>query len=818
MCGAAITQSMRTAVRKMEGVADMRKAYLKKSALVLILSVVALFYAAELVADIAPAASWRVVLLPAGQLMTAAILIVAYFRARKRVPAAISWLFMGLGCLLWVVSDIAYILYTFGPAQAWGQTAMSWLNMSANLCFLAAIGVFFFEQIKGWNRARLVLDVVMLTLALALVLWVAFLNRDMQSVGILMQNGVTSLVSISSKLLMGMVLTIWLLSVKSGRVPAYIKMSSVGLLLFVITSLASYYVRFYGDGLTVRVQIILLSVSVILMGIGGLMKMFAKEDSMNSTINMFGKGKQAFKHVKELGLLLVPVAAMALKGIVLLELAHYLAALVVYKLLSAYFEVSAKKNRLLLEQKQLNNELEAIVAERTQTLVTVNEDLSQKNEQLGYLSTRDTLTSLYNRRYLLHWLEQQIAAAEPGGSVTLLYIDLDRFKVINDTYGHDMGDQVLVETAKRLLEMKNGRSILARMGGDEFVLAYCGEGRYRTASETASRIIKHCNQDIHIGDYVFSPALCIGISTWPLDATDVIALLKNADIALYVAKERGINKFASFSLMMQQRTQRRNEVEMMLRQTEITSEFMLHYQPQFSIPDNKLIGVEALIRWDSPSLGMVSPVEFIPIAEETGRINEIGLWVLQQAAQQAADWNTRFGGGLVVGVNISPKQLNNAGLAFELKQMVERDDFDPAWLDIEITESVALEGEYRLSQIFSLFKSIGMSVSIDDFGTGYSSIMALKHYPFDRLKIAKPLVDSVTLGKRNEQIVKSIILLAKSIGMQTIAEGVETQAQYSKLAEIGCGQVQGYLTGRPVTAQDFEKMYLMEKAVYGARQ
>jgi diguanylate cyclase (GGDEF)-like protein len=795
----------------------MREAYLKKSALVLILSVVALFYAADLVANITPAASWRVALLPAGQLMSAAILFFAYFRARKRIPAAISWLFLGLGCSLWGGSDIAYILYSFGPAQTWGQTAMSWLNMLANLCFVAAGGVFFLEQLKGWNRARLALDVMMLTLALAVVIWVAFLNRDMQSLGILMQNGAVSAVSISSKLLMGMVLTIWLLSVKSGRVPVYIIVSSLGLLLFVITSLAYYYVRFYGNGLSMRVQMIALGVSVMLMGIGGLIKLLTKKDDLNSTINMFGKGKQVLKHVKELAMLLVPVAAMALKGFVLLELAHYLAALVVYKLLSAYFEVSAKKDRLLLKQKQLNNELEAIVAERTQTLVTVNEDLSQKNEQLGYLSTRDMLTSLYNRRYLLSWLEQKIAAAEPGGSITLMYIDLDRFKVINDTYGHDMGDQVLVETAKRLSEMKNGQSILARMGGDEFVLAYSGEGRYRSASETASRIIKHCNQDIHIGDYVFSPALCIGISTWPLDAADVGALLKNADIALYVAKERGINKFASFSLMMQQRTQRRNEVEMMLRQTEITSEFTLHYQPQFSLPDNKLIGVEALIRWNSPLLGMVTPTEFIPIAEETGRINEIGLWVLRQAAEKAADWNTRFGGGLVVGVNISPKQLNNASLAFELKQMVERDDFDPAWLDIEITESVALEGEYRLSQIFSLFKSIGMSVSIDDFGTGYSSIMALKHYPFDRLKIAKPLVDSVTLGKRNEQIVKSIILLAKSIGMQTIAEGVETQEQYLKLAEIGCGQVQGYLTGRPVPAQDFETLYLTNKAAYGAR-
>ncbi len=782
---------------------------MKRPVRVLVLSVIALLYGADLLGDKTQAAGWQTVILPAGQLASAVILFYTYLKTNKNHIINLSWLFLALGCFSWMAGEIVFNLNVFGVAGPWSADAALWLNTTANLFFVAAVGMFVFMQTKRWNGARLVLDAVMLTVALVLTIWILLMRRDINAVGILTVNGIASAIRIVANLLVAMGMTIWLLSVKSGRVPAFIKVLTFGLLLFVASSLAYYYILYYGSVVTMSMMMYPFNASVILIGCGALMERLTKKDKQISTLNMYGEGNRAAKHAKELGLLLVPVLAMAVGGFIVSELLHYLAVLAIYKILSSYFEVSAKKDKLLQEQKRLNYELEAIVAQRTQRLRDMNVDLRSKNQQLGYLSTRDTLTSLYNRRYLLNWLEDQIAHAEPGRSVTLMYMDLDRFKLINDTYGHDMGDQVLLETAKRLSNIQCGQqTILARMGGDEFVLACAGAGSSRTASETAASIIAQCSQDINIGEYVFKPAMCIGISIWPYDAADMGALLKNADIALYNAKGRGINRYASFSLMMQRDTQWRNKVEILLRQATVSEEFTLHYQPQFSLPNNALVGAEALLRWNSAVLGSVPPSDFIPVAEETGHINEIGMWVLREAAAQAARWNTRFGNGLIVGVNISPKQLNNAALANELKQLAARDDFNPAWLDIEITENVALEGEYRLSQIFNLFKSTGMSVSIDDFGTGYSSIMSLKHFPFDRLKIAKPLVDSVTMGTRNEQIVRSIILLAKSIGMQTIAEGVETQAQYNKLMELGCGQIQGYLLGRPVPAAEFEALYL----------
>ncbi len=745
------------------------------------------------------------ILSPVGALLAALMMLLLWLKTESRY-AKVMAVILGLAFLSYMTADVIWAVLDLGlgidPSD---NTVVTALYALPNVLILSSVILFTANQFRGWNHARLMLDAVMFAFACLLIVWILFFGRSFSMAAIVFQDGPYSAVSIFADILILVVLSIWYLSVKSGRLAFHLYLLLCGIVLYCLTDLFYYYALFNGAYEPNSVIDVVYMTSLLMIALGGPVGLYFRMIAKTVTGNLYGTSRR--RVYKELVVLLTPLLVMAFAGFVLSELLAYLAIAVIYKGLSLYFETSINKERLLEKERKLNEEQGEIIAQHTEKLIQMNKELRQKNEDLSFLSNRDTLTNLYNRRYILDKLAHSLAEAHSGQHVALLYIDLDRFKVINDTYGHEMGDKVLLAISDRLRALSDEKVMLARMGGDEFVYVLTGLSDSQAAAAHASRIIEQCGGNIYIGDYAFCPSMCIGISIYPLDARSVGEMLKHADIALYHAKEQGENRFSIFSQMIRQKTKRRNTIEILLRGEDVFREFMIYYQPQFSLPDQKLIAAEALIRWTNAELGVVSPAEFIPIAEETDQINKIGIWVLRQAVAQAAKWNSRYDGGLVVGVNISPKQLNSTALMEELKSLTGS-GFDPAWLDIEITESVALEGEYRLAQIFKLFKSIGMSVSIDDFGAGYSSIMSLKQYAFDRIKIAKPMIDSVTLGERNEHIVKAIILLAKSIGMKTIAEGVETQAQLQKLCAIGCEQVQGFLLGRPVPAEEFEALFL----------
>ncbi len=777
---------------------------MKKAAYIPILGLMGLFFAVDFLAAALRAGQLNDMLSPVGAGISSAILFFVYFKTRKSHSVSISWLLFALACAARMAADVVWAAQTLRQSGYSSGGMMNVLYMLAGVLMLVAVAVFVLFQFRGWNGARLLLDAAMYSVCVVALVWIVLLDRSTSGIAMTLQRGVPSAVGIFADLVLAGALAVWALSAKSG--PLFVWLVAAGAAGYALADLAYYYTHYYG-GYDACIGVFRTG-GLLLLAAGGLTERYTEKGGAISPGNMYrqtGAGMLR-KHIKTGAVLLLPLLAMAVKGFVIEETLGYLAFVTLYKGLGMYFEAAQKNDDMLKKEQEINGVLESMVAERTKDLMYVNGSLSARNEQLVFLSSRDTLTGLYNRRYLMDWLEEQTAAE--AAPVTVMYLDLDRFKVINDTYGHDMGDRVITEIAKRLALLQCEGSILARMGGDEFVLAYTGDCDDRAAAGLAQRIIEECSQNIYIGDYVFTPSICVGISVCPQDAGDAASLLKHADIALYHAKEQGPGRCAAFNLLIQKKTQKRHALEMQLNRDEIFGELSLHYQPQFAIPDDRLIGAEALLRWNSAELGAVPPSEFIPIAEETGRINGIGLWVLREAAAQAAEWNARYGERLPVGVNISLKQLNSTGLLEELRSMASRADFDPAWLDIEITESVALEGEYRLIQIFRLFKAIGMSVSIDDFGSGYSSIMSLKQYSFDRIKIAKEMIDSVTVSERTEQIVKAIVMMARSLGITVIAEGVETEEQYDKLAALGCAQIQGFYLGRPVPADEFEEMYL----------
>nr|WP_320024402.1 EAL domain-containing protein [uncultured Acetobacterium sp.] len=781
---------------------------MKKTSYLASLMIMGIFFIVYLISVILQPNNWSDVLSPINAFLAGFFIFVSFYKSNRCILINLSLLFYSFGCFSWAFADMLWainaLLLGVDPSEI---SAITFFYLLTNIFFASGVFLFAFYQFKRWNIAKLLLDIIIFSFAAILLVWILFFNRSNEILALLTVEGIFSVISIVIDILVYVGIVIWYLSIRGGKIPLVVRFISGGIFLFVLTDLYYYYSAYNDIYVANSLIDAIYLAALLIIAIGGLMPLYAeKKDLLTAPALSTNVGTRS----KEIFILLCPILVILIRGFVLSEFLIFITLTVVYMGLNSYIQNSIKNEALLKKELQLNTELESIIAKRTNELHEANVELINKNRELHYLSNTDTLTNLYNRRYFLTDLEKRISNMTQNQTITLFYMDLDRFKLINDTYGHNIGDRVLIEISKRLAKSACDHSTIARMGGDEFVLACTSYAENDVAAEMAKTIIATCSKELYINGYIFYPALCIGISIFPNGAQTAEALIKNADIALYHAKSTGINKFAVYNSLIHDKTKKRNEIELFLRRNDFYDDLRLFYQPQFSIPDGKLSGIEALIRWVSSDNEIMTPAEFIQVAEETDHINEIGIWVLKKAVLQITDWNTRYDQNLKMGINISPKQLNSTNLLTELKQLAENNAFNPKWLDIEITESMAMDGEYRMSQIFNLFKSIGMSVSIDDFGTGYSSISYLKHFTIDRIKIAKPLIDSIVTSIKAKQIVQAIILLAKTIGINTIAEGVETKNQLDILAELGCEEIQGFYLGRPVPGAEFENLFLKD--------
>lgn len=779
----------------------MKKQYFIAS--LILISTLFLFY---FVAVLSESSFWSSILSPINALVASLFLLLTFFKSKRDHYIYFSWLLFSFACLSWAIADgiwgIYELLLNIDPSDI---AVIPVFYMLTNVFFAAGLTLFAMYQFRTWNIAKLLLDTVVFSYASILLAWIVFFDRSNAIFSFLTFEGFTSFISILIDLMIYVGIVVWYLSIRTGKIPLYVRLISGGIFFYTLCDLYYYYIAYNNLYLVNSVVDALYMSSLLLVAAGGILELYRNETALieaNLLYNNVGRRS------KDVLILLCPILIFFTRGFVLAEVLMFIALFIIYVGLNAYFQAAINNEAMLKKELQLNHELETIVADRTQQLLSANMELHQKNQELHQLSSTDTLTKLFNRRYFLEDLENNIAALTEDETITLFYMDLDRFKMINDTYGHQMGDAVLVEISNRLTQTNHENATIARIGGDEFVFTITGLAGRAAAIDLAKNIIAACSREIHVGDYVFYPALCIGISIYPDDAENAETLIKHADLSLYHAKSRGINKFSMYNALLREKNQRRNEIELFLRKSDFFDNLRLYYQPQFSIPDEKLIGVEALIRWISEDNKIMTPAEFIQVAEETDHINEIGLWVMQEAINQITRWNSTYHQELRMGINISPKQLGSKQLVKELKTLSENRHFNPNWLDIEITENIAMDSEYRFSQVFNLFKSFGFSVSIDDFGTGYSSISYFKTYTFDRIKIAKPLIDSIVSSITSKQIVRAIILLAKTIGIRTIAEGVESRDQIEVLNELDCDQIQGFVLGKPMPANKFETTFL----------
>jgi len=436
-------------------------------------------------------------------------------------------------------------------------------------------------------------------------------------------------------------------------------------------------------------------------------------------------------------------------------------------------------------------------------VVALHEDVTERRRdeaQIAYFASHDTLTSLANRVTLYETLTDALSK-DSQPEIALIYIDLDKFKNINDTYGHPAGDILLQKIAERLRDCCRESDLIARLGGDEFAIVVADLSKADYASRLSRRIIESLSKPVEIYNTSVQVSASIGISLSPIDGKNSDELSRKADMALYQAKADGRGRFCFFDPCMEAEARARLTLESDLKQAIKNGEFELFYQPQFRLDTMTLSGAEALIRWNHPTRGRVPPDDFIPLAEETGLIVDIGRWVMNTACQEAVNWPAE----ITVAVNISAVQFQQATLLEDITTALVASKLHPQRLEVEITETAAMEyGSDSIDQLHRL-KAEGVLIAIDDFGTGYSSLQHLHIFPIDKIKIDRSFVFNIETSPNALSIVRAVTSLANSFNISTIAEGVETPAQLELIRQEGCDEVQGYLLGKPCSAADFHK-------------
>ena len=431
----------------------------------------------------------------------------------------------------------------------------------------------------------------------------------------------------------------------------------------------------------------------------------------------------------------------------------------------------------------------------------------QAEERIQYLATHDTLTGLPNRVIFSELLNHAIGAARRKAcSLALLFVDLDRFKVINDTLGHQAGDCLLKGVAAQLKRCVRAADVVARLGGDEFVVLLEEGADANAAQAVARKLLEALAQPIAVEGTDCRVTASIGIAMFPGDGQDEGALMKSADIAMYCAKDEGKNNFQFFSAANQSRSLGKMAMEGHLRGALERNELFLHFQPKKSLRTGAITGVEALLRWRNPVLGLVPPAEFIPLAEETGLILPIGRFVLREACERAAAWGRAGLPALRVAVNLSMRQLADPGLPAQIAATLAQAGLPPGQLELEITESMVMSNPERMLALLTGIRDTGVQLSIDDFGTGYSSLGQLKRLPIDALKIDRSFIRDIPGDSEDEAITGAIIAMARKLGLTVIAEGVETQAQQDFLGTHDCDEMQGFHFARPLPPEEFEAL------------
>jgi diguanylate cyclase (GGDEF)-like protein len=433
-----------------------------------------------------------------------------------------------------------------------------------------------------------------------------------------------------------------------------------------------------------------------------------------------------------------------------------------------------------------------------------HEDITERRraeQQIRHLAHYDALTDLPNRALFHERLREELTRIAPNQQLALLYIDIDEFKSVNDTLGHQAGDELLQSVAASLCRHAGANEFIARLGGDEFAIMQTAVNNQAEIIALVTRVFDAIRTPFECLGHQVTTDASVGVAVAPRHGTDLDQILKNADLAMYAAKMAGRRTWRFFEPAMDARVKARRLLEMDMRQALLAGAFEVYYQPIVSLEDNRITGCEALVRWRHPERGMISPVDFVPVAEETGLINELGEWVLSTACQDAMTWPGEF----KLAVNVSPVQFKSGTLALKIAGALAASRLPPRRLELEITEAVLIRDDDAALAALHQVRSLGVRVALDDFGTGYSSLSYLQRFPFDKIKIDRCFVNDLTT-QGGASIVQAVVNIAAARNMTTLAEGVETSEQREALRALGCKEMQGFLFSRPVPAGDILRL------------
>jgi diguanylate cyclase (GGDEF)-like protein len=462
---------------------------------------------------------------------------------------------------------------------------------------------------------------------------------------------------------------------------------------------------------------------------------------------------------------------------------------------------------LLVNYHNLTEELEQKIGERTKELSSKNQELITAVQRMKHMAFHDVLSGLPNRRLFQERLVTSMDEAIRNRSkIAVVFIDLDRFKNINDTLGHEFGDLLLKYVSRQMVKSVRKVDTISRQGGDEFTIILNNISTKEEIIPLIERLQTIVSKPITIKGQELHVSMSIGIALYPNDGTTTEELMKNADMAMYYAKEEGRNNYKFYSQYMNHTISRKMVLENGLRKAILNDEFVLYFQPQVNIHTEKIIGVESLLRWNSVEAGMISPSEFIPVAEETGLIFPIGEWVLRTACKQGKTWHDYGHSDLKVAVNLSPLQFLHENLVDMIRTVLDETNFNPYFLELEITEGVAFHDAEEAIRKMQALRDLGVGISIDDFGTGYSSLIYLKRFPINTLKVAKPFIQDMVDNPRDKALVEAIVSMAHSLDLSVVVEGAETDTQLLALKELCCDVVQGEIFSQPLTVTQLNMM------------
>ena len=727
-----------------------------------------------------------------------AVMLTVFSVAGVNRKYRLSILFLASGALFWFLGDFFYGLYYEGICVADIIDQLS-VSMYENTSYVYLIGILSFIWVEYKNESKISLTVNAFLYSVGVYVittsvFGAFLHRNFNIKLLQLKNVINIFVAMLIVVLMLMIV------VEKGVEKQTLTSICilVSLAIYGLLDIRYTYIDAAGIEADSTVVDTLFLVSIVLMGFAFANKYSESGIFKEKTDNTQKDGSLGIVISTVMfvfGLLLFVAGAMRESNFLILFIST-----IAYFLVIKVVQVNDLNKKLIAYQKREKEELQNKVAIQ-------QKELSNVNAKLEDATTRDMLTGLHNRSYWKTYSKE--AKNYKNGRIILYSLDVNYFKVINDTYGHTAGDQVLMQIAERLKNLQDENIEIFRFGGDQFLVAYCDKGTNCDVEALADSLIATFEEPIETGSGNIQIDVSIGIAIYPENTNSLEKLLNYAESAKNTIKHNGKESaYAFFNADNMPKIQRKLTLEQKLHQADFDKDFFMYYQPQVDAKTGKLIGMEALVRWVDRDLGFISPAEFIPIAEEVGVMSSLGQWISLQSLKQINTWNEEYGKNLTVGINVSPIQMQEDSFVDRFVNSMKLAKVHPEWVDIEITEGIALNGNEKNNRTIERLKEAGVSFSVDDFGTGYAAFSNMLNFSFDRIKIAKELIDDLASNNHAKVIVGAIISMAKGMELTTIAEGVETKEQLDILVELGCQQIQGYYFGRPIPAEEFEDLWL----------